>query len=162
MIRLLAVIVLLATYGGQSNEPPTERATSNATRLPPHGRHARRHFGPTPPDALTGAASAAMAPMLEPSERVQRAVAAVGCTLVLTDRRLAVVRDGASFRPRSGVKLWPLDRELTLRLGPPRRDTSRLVIDHSGRSASVFLTAAQVEDARALVAVIRQRIYADE
>ena len=90
---------------------------------------------------------------------MEHAVDAVGCTLVLTDRRLLVVRDGASFRPRSGVRSWPLDRGLTLRLGQVRRDTSRLVIDHAGRSASVFLTAAQIDDAEDLIATIRKRIF---
>ena len=162
MKRLLAVIVLLGTYGGQSHDPPTERTASNGHPRSTQLRHGRRRPGSGPSDGLPEDARAALAPALEASERIERSVAAVGCTLVLTDRRLAVVRDGASFRPRSGVQLWPLDRELTLRLGPARRGTSRLVIDHAGRSASVFLTTAQLEDAQALIAEIRQRIYTDD
>ena len=162
MMRLLAAILVLMSYGGQSNEPPGERVDSHAKPLSPHSRPVRRRSGPTPDSPLPEAARAALESALEPSERVERAVPAVGCTLVLTDRRLAVVREGANYRPRSGVKLWPLDRGLTLRLGPARRGTSRLVIDHAGRSASVFLTTEQIEDARALIAEIRQRIYADD
>lgn len=161
MIRLLAVILLLASYAGEANERAGERLASQ-TKPQPGQRLARRGSRPTSSGGLPEPTRAALAPALEPSERVERAVAAVGCTLVLTDRRLLVVRDGASFRPRSGVRSWPLDRDLTLRVGQIRRDTTRLVIDHAGRSVSVFLTAVQIDDAQALVARIRQRIYADD
>ncbi len=92
---------------------------------------------------------------------VERVSPAVGCTLVMTDRRLFVIRDGARFRPRSGVRSWPLQRDLTLRLARVRHDTSRLVIQCAGRSASVFLTGAQMDAAQDLIAEIRHRTYAD-
>ena len=110
---------------------------------------------------LSEAARAALAPVLGPSERMARAVPAVGCTLVLTDQKLLLVRDGASYRPRSGVQTWPLDKTLTLRLAPLRRTVSRLVIESADKSASVFLTTEHVGDAQALVADIRRRIYAE-
>jgi hypothetical protein len=81
--------------------------------------------------------------------------------LVLTDRRLLVIRDGAKFRPRSGVRWWSLHRDLTLRLARVRHDTSRLVIQRDGRPASVFLTGSQVGDAQAMIAEIRHRTFAD-
>jgi hypothetical protein len=110
---------------------------------------------------LSEAARTALAPVLDPSEGVERVVAAVGCTLVLTDRQLVLVRDGASHRPRSGVLSWPLDRKLTLHLAPGRRDMGRLVIERAGHAASAFLTTAHMNDADALIAETRHRIYAD-
>lgn len=112
-------------------------------------------------DALSDATRAALVPVLDASECVEQVVSAVGCSLVLTDRRLVVVREGASYRPRSGVRTWPLDRELVLRLAPSRRETARLVIEQTGRSASVFLTGEHVDEARSLIAEIRSRTYAD-
>jgi hypothetical protein len=112
-------------------------------------------------DALPDATRAALAPYLDASEHVERFVAAVGCSLVLTDRRLAVVREGASYRPRSGVRSWTLDRSLSLHLAPARRETARLVIERTGRSASVFVAGEHVEEARTLIAEIRSRTYAD-
>jgi hypothetical protein len=162
MIRLLAVVMLLTTSGGEGNDPTAERVASPAQVRPAHSLYGRRRPRSSRAAELPDDARAALSSALEDSERVDSAVDAVGCTLVLTDRRLLVVRDGASFRPRSGVRSWPLDRGLTLRLGQVRRDTSRLVIDHAGRSASVFLTAAQIDDAEALIATIRQRIYAGD
>jgi hypothetical protein len=110
---------------------------------------------------LSEAARSAVVPILGPTERMARVVPGVGCTLVLTDRNLMLVRDGASFRPRSGVQAWPLDRGLQLRLGPLRRTTSRLVIEHAGRSASVFLTTDHMSDAESLIAEVRRKIYAE-
>ena len=104
---------------------------------------------------------AALELVLDPSELVDRTAAAVGCTLVLTDRRLMLIRDGAKFRPKTGVRSWPLDRGLSLRLAKAGNDRGRLVIQYGGRSASVFLTAAQLEGAQALLAETRQRIYAE-
>lgn len=112
-------------------------------------------------DIQSEAARTALASVLEPSERMMRVVAAVGCTLVLTDRHLVLVRDGFSYRPRTGVQSWPLDRGLNLRLAQVRHNTGRLVIERAEQSASVFLTAASMGEARALVAETRQRIYAD-
>ncbi|MEP6638147.1 MAG: hypothetical protein ABJC39_02260 [Chloroflexota bacterium] len=102
---------------------------------------------------------AALTPVLDPTERVMRVAAAVGCTLVLTDRRLHVVRDGADYRPRTGIRSWTLDRALTVRLMPVRKGTGRLVIDRSGGTASIFLTIDQTPFVEALLAEIRRRIY---
>jgi len=84
---------------------------------------------------------------------------AVGCTLILTDRQLLLVRDGVSYRPRSGIQSWVVDRTLSVRLGPVRQTTGQLAIECRGRTASVFLTRAHIPGADALVAEVRRRIY---
>ena len=89
-------------------------------------------------------------------ERVERVAATVGCTLVLTDRRLALVRDGASFRPKTGVQSWPIDRHLNLHVTRMRRDTGRLLIGQDDESISVFVTAAQLPEVRAIIADVRE------
>jgi hypothetical protein len=94
-------------------------------------------------------------------ERPQRVAAAVGCTLVLTDRRLVLVRDGASFRPKTGVHSWPVDRDLILRVSRMRRDTGRLLIEQTDRRISVFVTTAQLPEVRAIIADVRTRAYAE-
>jgi hypothetical protein len=101
---------------------------------------------------LSDAARAALVQRLEPGERVERILTAVGCTLVLTQRRLVLVRDGAMFRRRTGVQSWPLDDGLDLQLTPVRRGTGRLLIQRAGKSTSVFLPETQMDDARMLVA----------
>jgi hypothetical protein len=108
---------------------------------------------------LSDAARTALAPVLGPTERVAMVAPAVGCTLVLTDRQLLLVRDGVSYRPRSGVQSWVVDRSLSVRLGPIRQTTGQLAIECGGKTASVFLTRAHLAEADALVAEVRRRIY---
>jgi len=111
--------------------------------------------------SLSDAARTALVPVLGPTERVAVIAPAVGCTLVLTDRQLLLVRDGVSYRPRSGVQSWALDRSLGLRVGPVRHGTGRLAIEYHGHGSSVFVTQAQLDDVAALVAQARRRIYGE-
>ena len=106
-------------------------------------------------DPGTEAVRNAVAAFLGPTERVDRVVPAVGCALVLTNERLLVVREGASFRPKSGVRAWPLDRNSQIRMAPGAQ--RRLIIERYDRSTSVFLTRAQVNDAVELISEVRER-----
>jgi hypothetical protein len=83
----------------------------------------------------------------------------VGCTVVLTERRLAVARDGANFRPKSGVRSFGLDGGLALRIGPARR---RVIIDSDGHTINVFVRSEQLGQAELLVAEVRRRIYLED
>ncbi len=157
LFRALAAGLLLAFLGAAVTVASADGTGLARLHLRPHARQSRTAGSET----LSDDARQALAPVLEASERIERVTAAVGCTLVLTDRRLLVIRDGAKFRPRSGVRWWPLHRDLTLRLARVRHDTSRLVIQRDGRPASVFLTGTQVRDAQALIAEIRHRTFAD-
>ena len=110
-------------------------------------------------DPESEAVRTALSAVLGPAERVDRIVPAVGCALVLTDRRLILVREGAAYRPRTGVREWPLDRALRIRMAPGHRD--RLMIEREGRAASVFLSRQQVEELIDLVIEVRKRSYGD-
>mgnify|MGYP001793302657 CR=1 FL=1 len=76
----------------------------------------------------------------------------VAARLVLTDRRLLLVREGFAFRPRSGIRSWPLDPVLTLRLEP-----GRLVIEHGNPTVGVFHTETQAAAVSTPVAKVRSR-----
>ena len=104
---------------------------------------------------LTDDARAALDGVLEPRERVLLVAPAVGSTLVLTGRRLIIVRDGASFRPKTGVRAFGISRGLGVRIGPARR---RIIIESDGRAITVFIRPEQLELAEALVAELRRRI----
>jgi hypothetical protein len=109
-------------------------------------------------DPESEAIRTALAAVLGPAERVDRVVPAVGCALVLTDERLILVRDGAAHRPRTGVRYWPLDREIRIRLTPAQ---DRLMIERENVSASVFLARPMVEAAIDLVIEVRKRSYGE-
>ncbi len=74
-------------------------------------------------------------PVLDDGELVESSAKAVGCTLVLTDRRLLVVRERASQRPRFGIVGWPLDQELVIRLTPAYHATRQLVLSRLSAGA---------------------------
>jgi hypothetical protein len=118
----------------------------------------------TPPgqaweDALPEAAREAIAAILDPTESVEFVAPAVGSSLVLTQRRLIVVRDGASFRPKSGVRPFELDAALAIRIGPNRR---RVIIESESGTINLFVRSEQLAQAEALAAEVRRRIYLDE
>ena len=108
--------------------------------------------------ALPDAARTAIAAVLDPAESVDFVAPAVGSWLVLTQRRLIVVRDGASFRPKSGVRSFALGSGLSMRVGPARR---RVIIESDGRAINVFVRSEQLAQAEAFVAEVRRRIYQD-
>ena len=108
--------------------------------------------------ALPEAAREAIAAVLDPAESVEFAAPAVGSSLVLTQRRLIVVRDGASFRPKSGVRSFELDGGLSIRVGPARR---HVIIESEAGTINVFVRSEQLAQAEAFVAEVRRRIYQD-
>jgi hypothetical protein len=101
----------------------------------------------------------ALSTVLEPNEHVMRVAPAVGCTLVLTELHLHLVRDGVTFRPRTGIQTWVLDRSLSVRMTPVRQSSGRLIVAAPGHNASVFITGAHAPEVEALLAEIRSRIY---
>jgi hypothetical protein len=106
--------------------------------------------------ALPEAAAEALAAVLDPAESVELVAPAVGSSLVLTQHRLFVVRDGASFRPKSGVRPYELGGGLSIRMGPARR---RIIIESAAGTINVFIRSDQLAQAEAFVAEVRRRMY---
>ena len=107
---------------------------------------------------LPEAAREAIAAVLEPAESIELVAPAVGSSLVLTRRRLMVVRDGASFRPKTGVRTFELGSGIAIRIGPGRR---RVIIESAGKTINLFVRSEQLAQAEAFVAEVRRRIYGD-
>ena len=117
----------------------------------------------TPPrnaweNALPQAAREALAAVLDPAEKVESVAPAVGSSLVLTQHRLFVVRDGASFRPKTGVRTFELGNGLTIRIGPARK---RVIIESAAGTINLFVRSEQLAQAEGFVAEVRRRIYAN-
>jgi hypothetical protein len=111
---------------------------------------------PDPEHALPDAARDAIAGVLDPGESVESVAPAVGSSLVLTQRRIMVVRDGASFRPKSGVRPFDLGPGLSIRIGPGRR---RVIVESGSSTINLFVRSDQLAGAEAFVAEVRRRIY---
>jgi hypothetical protein len=108
-----------------------------------------------PPDAdrafLAGAAS---------PESVLDQVSGIGATLLVTETRLIVVRQGAHFRPRTGVRAWPLTSIRDIRLVASRRGSGSIVVrtgPYPWQAVNVFVGSQDSADAERIVAQIRSR-----
>lgn len=112
-----------------------------------------------PVEAIPEVTSHALEAVLEPGERVAQFIAVVGCSLVLTDRHLILVRDGSDHRPRSGVQRWRLARTVTLHTTPVLHGTGRIVIKHRGQTTSVFVSAGEWAAAEALLMETHRLIH---
>jgi hypothetical protein len=161
MIRELVVSVVIGSSVAGAANPFIDEVGA-----PTGFAHGQARSGPRQPRPTRGPKQdelrLALERALEPAEEVELTARAVGCTLVLTDRRLLLVREGASYRPSSGIRAWPLDRELLLRLGRAHRQTHRLVIERAPDTASVFLSSEQLPDAKALIDRARQRTFSED
>jgi len=104
---------------------------------------------------FSGEVQAAVQQALEASERAELVAPAVGSTIILTDRRLIVVRQGARRRPRTGVQSWAIDRELMVRLGPRR---TRVMVGPQDRFLSIFLRSDQVAAVERLIDAVASRV----
>ena len=115
--------------------------------------------GPDPrPDNPGGRLQAA----LDEGEQVTHLVPAIGCVVALTPVRLLVVREGSSFRPKTGVREWVLGDGLSVRAGLIRQGTGSLVIKADRDATSVFVRADDWEEALALVGAVRARLRIDK
>ncbi len=108
-------------------------------------------------DTLPPGTAATLSGALESGEEVTHAVPAIGCTIALTTRRLIIIRDGSAFRPKSGVRTWGLDDDMTVRTGLLRHGTGSVVVHWDRNATSVFVLADHWDDAIRLVAAARLR-----
>jgi hypothetical protein len=115
--------------------------------------------GPAWEHALPEAAREALEVVLEPEESVELVAPAVGSSLVLTQRRLILVRDGASFRPKTGIRSFVLEPGFSIRIGPAPR---RVIIDSVSGTVNVFIRPERLAQAEAFVAEVRRRIHTFE
>jgi hypothetical protein len=105
---------------------------------------------------LSEPARVVLASALDADEKVDLCAPTVGSMLVLTDRRLIVLRDGAEFRPRTGIQSFALDRDLEVRVAPTIK---QVTVASAGRAISVFIQREQLADVEGLIAELRRRIY---
>ena len=97
----------------------------------------------------------------ELGEPVVDEVAGLGATLLLTPTRVVVVRQGAHFRPRNGVRAWPFGAFRDIQVESPRHGSGRVILRvgrYSWQAISVFIAAADWAAAERVVLSIRGRV----
>jgi hypothetical protein len=112
-------------------------------------------------DLLRGPTGGMLRAALAPTERLTHAVPAVGCTVALTTRRLLVIRHGSAFRPKSGLREWPLDPSLEVRTGLVRHRSGSLIIRRGRQVTSVFVPTEEWAAAIQLIGALRSRTRRD-
>src|SRR5712671_5774174 len=82
----------------------------------------------------------------------------VGATLVITRTHAVVIRDGAHFRPRSGVRAWAYDAVGDVQLSVPRHGNGRVILrtgPYPWQAVSLFVDAQQWPAAERVAGQIR-------
>ena len=98
---------------------------------------------------------ATLADTLEDGEEILGAISSWSAALVLTDRRLMIVRQGWRHRPKTGVRSWPLNRDLMIRIAP-RGTSGALIIEREHRATTYFVLESDWPDAKLLVTEARR------
>jgi hypothetical protein len=97
--------------------------------------------------------------VLEPGEDVLGAVTTLAGTLVLTDRRVVILREGRTFRPATGIRSWGLTPANEMTFGPPRGGVGRLIVGRGNRATSFFVRQRDWHDALDIVTMARRITY---
>ena len=85
-------------------------------------------------------------------------VAGLSAVLVVTSRRVAVIRQGAYFRPRSGVRAWTYDALRDVHLESPRNGSGCVILrigPFPWQAVSLFVGAQEWPAAERVVGQIR-------
>jgi hypothetical protein len=98
---------------------------------------------------------------LEGGEVVTAVLPGVGASLVATNQRVVIVREGADFRPRNGIQSWTYARIVGVSLSPPMRGQAVIVV-RTGRypwqAVTMFFESRLRTEAERVIGQIRQRL----
>jgi hypothetical protein len=93
-------------------------------------------------------------------EEIVDYVSGLGATLAITPVHIVLIREGAHFRPRTGMRMWPFDAVDRVRLTPPTHGAGRIVLrvgPPPGRALSLFVAAGEWAAAERVVGQIHAR-----
>ena len=94
-------------------------------------------------------------------EEIDDEVSGLGASLVLTPTRVIVIRQGAHFRPSTGVRVWPYDTIRAVQLSPSKHGNARIVLrvgPYPWQAVSLFVAAREWPAAERVVAQVRARV----
>jgi hypothetical protein len=93
-------------------------------------------------------------------EEIDDQVSGLGASLVLTPTRVIVIRQGAHFRPSTGVRAWPYGTIRAVQLSPSKHGNGRIVLrvgPYPWQAVSLFIDAERRPAAERVVGQIRVR-----
>jgi len=96
---------------------------------------------------------------LQKGEGILGVVTSLAGSLVLTDRRVVIVREGHGYRPQNGIRAWDISSRVGFRYGAPRGGMGRLVLGDGKATTSFFVNATDWTEALRLVTVAHSIAY---
>jgi len=102
-----------------------------------------------------------MLPMDGADEVVVDEVTGIGAVLVVTSERVAVIRQGAYFRPRNGIRTWPHGALRDVHVEQPRNGSGSVILrigPFPWQAVSLFVGANEWAAAERVVVQIRSRV----
>jgi hypothetical protein len=102
--------------------------------------------------------------LLESDEDLVAVLTGDGADLLVTERRVVIVRDGYEFRPRSGVRSWSYDTIAQVSLSRAKRGQATIVIrtgPNRWQAVSMFFAAQHDRDAEHVIGEIGKRLGLD-
>jgi len=88
---------------------------------------------------------------LQTDEGILGVVTSLAGSLVLTDRRVVIVREGHGYRPQNGIRSWDISSDVGFRYGAPRGGMGRLVVGDGKAATSFFVNESDWTEAMRLV-----------
>jgi hypothetical protein len=107
---------------------------------------------PSGPEGIEG--------VLDPDEELVARLDGVGASLLITQRRVIIVRHRSAFRPRSGIRSWTYDGNLQVSTSPPKRGHGQFMLRTgfgAGQAVSLFFPAERWPEAQRVIREIRKR-----
>ena len=89
--------------------------------------------------------------VFRPGEDVLGSVSSLAGSLVLTDRRVLIIREGRGYRPQTGIRSWEIGPGIDFTYGPPRGGLGRLMIGKGKAATSFFVKTRDWDAAMRLV-----------
>jgi hypothetical protein len=111
-----------------------------------------------PPGPANGDPGSSNPPIAGLDEDVVDQVLGLGATLIITATRVILIRQGAQYRPRSGVRSWPYSSLRDVQVVPPRHGNGRVVIrlgPYPWQAVNLFVDAPEWPAAERVVGKIR-------
>jgi len=92
-----------------------------------------------------------LADVFRPGEEILGSVSSLAGSLVLTDRRVLILREGRGYRPQSGIRSWDIEPGIVFTVGAPRGGLGRLMIGTGKTATSFFVRTGDWDAALRLV-----------
>ncbi len=105
------------------------------------------------PTALPKDVMQSLLAVFRPGEEILGSVSSLAGSLVLTDLRVLIVREGRGYRPLSGIRSWEIEPGIGFTYGPTRGGLGRLMIGKGKAATSFFVKTGDWDVALSLVSM---------